>query len=205
METSKRAYAKGSLPGMLLPVSPSMLWAPADPCLHRRPSKITGVLGSISCHCSFPLGLGAPILFGPPRLESLFLPVLWKSYNQIPLVFKVRVSGDPQFLCLISRLRSSEPSQHWENFVIIVLQFVGHLPSRYGISFYHDCAIPTILLWFHICLWRWSIFLVGFSVLLSMVVQQLVANSQEEMSTCPSTPPSWTGRSSCPVFIIICF
>ena len=157
METSKRAYAKGSLPGMLLPVSLSMLWAPADPCLHRRPSKITGVLGSISCHCSFPLGLDAPILFGPPRLESLFLPVLWKSYNQIPLVFKVRVSGDPQFLCLISRLRNSEPSQHWENFVIIVLQFVGHLPSRYGISFYHDCVLPTISLQLLLCLWTWGI------------------------------------------------
>ena len=158
MVTSKRAYAKGSLPGMLLPMSPSMWWAPADPCLHRRPSNITGALGSISSHCSFPLGLRAPFLFGPPRIESLFLPVLWKSCNQIPLVFKVRFSGDSQFLCLISRLRISEPSQHWEDFfVIIVLQFVGHPPSRYGIWFYHDCALPTISLQLLLCLWTWSI------------------------------------------------
>ena len=40
------------------------------------------------------------------------------------------------------------------------------------------------------------LFLVGSSVLLSMVVQQLVAVlvlSQEEMSARPSTPPSLTG------------
>ena len=39
------------------------------------------------------------------------------------------------------------------------------------------------------------LFLIGFSVLLSMIVQQLVAVLvllQEEMSTCPFTPPSWT-------------
>ena len=40
--------------------------------------------------------------------------------------------------------------------------------------FYHDLAFPTISLWFLLCLWKWSIFLVGSSFLLSMVVQQLV-------------------------------
>ena len=57
---------------------------------------------------------------------------------------------------------------------------------------------PTVLLWLLLCLWMWGIFLVGSSVLLSMVVQPLVAIlvlSQEEMSAHPSTLPSWT-RSS---------
>ena len=37
--TPKRVYAKGDLPGLMLPVPPSLCWAPADPCLHRRPSN----------------------------------------------------------------------------------------------------------------------------------------------------------------------
>ena len=60
--------------------------------------------------------------------KSLFPPVLWKFYNQIPLTFK---SGDSQSLCQSPRLRSLmcilEPSQQCENFFdIIVLQFLGH-------------------------------------------------------------------------------
>ena len=37
--TPKRVYAKGDLPGLMLPVPPSLCWAPADPCLHRGPSN----------------------------------------------------------------------------------------------------------------------------------------------------------------------
>ena len=32
------------------------------------------------------------------RLEALFSPVLWKSYNQIPLAFRVKLPGGPQSL-----------------------------------------------------------------------------------------------------------
>ena len=74
----------------------------------------------------------------PPRVESLFPPYLWKSCNQILLAFKVRFPGDSLSCYQTSRLGSltwgSEPSQQWENFCgIIVLQFVGHPPGRYGI------------------------------------------------------------------------
>ena len=98
-----------------------------------------------------------------PRLESLFSPVLWKSYNQILLAFKVRFPGDLQSLCQISRLGSltwsSEPSQQCKNFfAITVLQFVGHPSSRYGIWFYCDWTLPTFLLWLLLCLWTWGIF-----------------------------------------------
>ena len=60
--------------------------------------------------------------------ESLF-PVLWKFYNEIPLVFKVKFPGGSQSLCWILRLgnllQALELLKQCENFfVIIVLQFV---------------------------------------------------------------------------------
>ena len=82
------------------------------------------------------------------RLESLFAPVVWKSYNQIPLVFKVRFPGDSQSLCQIPRLGSltwaSEPSPQWENvFGIIVLQFV--VTNFMGIGFDFIVMAPLLL------------------------------------------------------------
>ena len=99
----------------------------------------------------------------PPRVESLFLPVLSESYNQIPLVFKVWFSGNSSSCCRTPRLGSltwgSEPSLQWVDFCgIIVLQFVSHPPSGYGIWFYCDCTPPTISLWLLLCLWMWGIF-----------------------------------------------
>ena len=88
MANSEWVYAKGDLPGLLLPVP--------HPCGERLLTHtstgglptLVGSFGSVSCgdgHHSFPLGLGAIIFcLCPPRLESLFLPVLQKSYNQIP-------------------------------------------------------------------------------------------------------------------------
>ena len=44
------------------------------------------------------VGLDAcKILFCPPRVESLFFPIVWKFYNQIPLVFRFLV--DSRSLC----------------------------------------------------------------------------------------------------------
>ena len=85
------------------------------------------------------LGLGAhKILFVSSKSGVSLYSVLWKSNNQIPLVFKVRFPGDSQTLCQIPRLGSlmwgSQLSKQWENFFgIIVLQFVSHLPGRYGV------------------------------------------------------------------------
>ena len=86
--------------------------------------------------------------------------------------------------------------QQCENFFgTFVLQFAGHLPGGYGISFYHGCGPPTVSLRFLLCPWTWAMFfLVGSNILLSMGVQQLVViwvHLQEEMSTSPSTLPSW--------------
>ena len=94
----------------------------------------------------------------PPRVESLFPPVLSKSCNQIPLALKVWFSGKSSSNCWAPRLGSltwgSEPSFQWVDCCgIIVLQFVSHPPSGYRIWFYCDCAPPTISLWPLLCLW----------------------------------------------------
>ena len=45
MVTPRRAYAKGDLSWLLLPVLQSQWWAPANPHLHRRPSSTSRGLG----------------------------------------------------------------------------------------------------------------------------------------------------------------
>ena len=99
----------------------------------------------------------------PPRVESLFPPVLLKSCNQIPLAFKVWFFGNSYSFCCTPRLGNltwgSEPSLQWVDLCgIIVLQFVSHPPSGYGIRFYCDCTPPTISLQLLLCLWMWDIF-----------------------------------------------
>ena len=136
MVNSKRAYAKENLP-----VPPSR----GEPLLAHTstegPPTLAGDFDSVSCGVTAPLLwvlMRAKFCLSPPSLESLFLPVLWESCNQIPLALKVRFSVDPQSLGQIARLGSlmwsSEPSQQcWNFFGISVLQCVGHLCSGYGI------------------------------------------------------------------------
>ena len=156
--TSKRAYTKAGLPGLLLSVSHpyrETLWA------HISNRSNTSKYSSI----------------GSLLLSSLFW---WMQYfvcalqdwslcfpqfcNQILLAFKVRFPWNSQSLCGISKVGSltwgSEPSQWWEIFFcIIVLQFVGHTPSGYEIWFYHHCVPPTILLQLILCRWTWDMFI----------------------------------------------
>ena len=135
----------------------------------------------------------------PPRVESLFPPVLSKSWNQIPLYFKVWFSRNSSSHCWTPRLGSltwgSVPSLQWVDFCgISVLQSVSHPRSSYGIWFCSDCAPPTVSLWLLLCLWMWGIFLVSSSVFLLMTVQQVVVIlvfSQEGVRARPFTPPSW--------------
>ena len=106
----------------------------------------------------------------PPRVESPFPLVLSKSYNQIPLAFKVWFSRNSSSRCRTPRLGSltwsSEPLLQWVDFCgVSVLQFVSHPPSNYGIWFYCDCNPPTISLWVPLCLWMWGIFFGEFQCL----------------------------------------
>ena len=134
----------------------------------------------------------------PPRVECLFPLVLLKSCSQIPLGFKVWFSRNSSPCCWTPRLGSLkwgwEPSLQWVGFCgIIVLQFVSHPPSSYGIWFYCDCTTPTVLLWLLLCLWTWGMFFGEFQCLpvddCSAVVIPVL--SQEKVSTRPSTLPSW--------------
>lgn len=145
----------------------------------------------------------------PPRVKFLFPLVLWgKSCSQIPLAMKAGFSRNSS-CCQSPRLGGPvwglEPSLQWENFCSrIIFQFVGIPPGRYGIWFCHDCALPTVWLWFFLCLSCRVSFLVGFSVFVSMVVQQLVVIlvlSQEGVSPCPSAPPFWVNLPK----IYLCF
>ena len=74
------------------------------------------------------------------------------------------------------------PSKHLWRVWGLILHTVGPLlPSRWSCSFVLGCGV---------C------FLVGSNILLSIVVQQLVASlvfSQEKISTCPFTLPPWSG------------
>ena len=161
MADSWRAQAKEYLPELLLPASVSPQWATVTPRLYRRPSNTSReVWFSLpQGHCSFPcVPMRTPLCVCPPRVESLFPPVLSKSCNQIPLALKVWFSGKSSSNCWAPRLGSltwgSEPSFQWVDCCgIIVLQFVSHPPSGYRIWFYCDCAPPTISLWPLLCLW----------------------------------------------------
>ena len=106
----------------------------------------------------------------PPRVESLFSPVLSKACNQFPLGFKVWFSRKSSSCCQTPRLGSvmggPEPSLQWVDFCgISVRQSVSHPPTIYGIWFYCDCASPTVSLWLLLCLWMWGIFFGEFQCL----------------------------------------
>ena len=135
----------------------------------------------------------------PPRVDSLFPPVLSKSCSQFPLGLKIWFSRNSSSHCWTPRLGSltwgSEPSLQWVNFCgISVGQSVSHPPTNYGIWFYCDCAPPTVSLWLLLVFGCGVSFLVSSSVFLLMIVQQLVVIlvlSQEGVRACPCTPPSW--------------
>ena len=120
----KRIYTKGDCP-----VLPTLLThAPTGDPPTGDPPTLAGSFGSGSCGVTAPLlwvWVHAEFRLCPPRLESLFPPVLWKSCHQILLAFRVRFLGDSQSLSWILRLESlmwgSESSQQWENFVGIIV------------------------------------------------------------------------------------
>ena len=102
---------------------------------------LAGVFGSVSYGVTAPFPwvlVHTRFCVCPPGVESLFPPVLWKSCSQIPLAFKARFSEDFQSCCRTTSLGSltwgSETSLQWENICrLIIIQFGGRLPSRYGI------------------------------------------------------------------------
>ena len=171
------------------------------PALTGAPPTLAGSSGWVSCGVTAPpfcVLMHTKFCLCPPRLESLVPSVLWKACDQIPLALKARFPGDSQSLCWIPRLG-------FRTFVI-----VGELLWCYCSPV---CGSPTWQVWDLILLWlRPSyclaaasslsldvgyLFLVGSNILLSIVVQQVIAILvllPEEISTHPSTLPSWAGR-----------
>ena len=137
------------------------------------PPTLAGRSGSVSYGVTAPspwVLMRTLLCLCPPRVESLFFPVLLKCCNQIPLAFKVWFFGNSSSRCWTPRLGSltwgSEPFLQWVYFCgIIILQLVSHPPSGYGIWFYCNCAPPTISLWLLLCLWMWGIFFGEFQCL----------------------------------------
>ena len=125
---------------------------------------------------------------GSPIIKSC-----WPQ-DQIPWRFPVPLS-DPQAGKLDVGFRTFTAVQDFVG--IIVLQSVGHPPGGYGIWFYYDCTLLPCHYSFLFVFGHGVSFLVGSGILLSTVVQQLVAILVllQEMSKHPSTLPSWT-RSS---------
>ena len=72
-----------------------------------------------------------------------------------------------------------------------------------------DFTPPSVLLGLLLYTESWGIFfLVGSNILLSMVVQRLVAVlefSQEKISECPSTPPSYNTRCKLIIARLLCY
>ena len=191
MANSKRVHTKVYLPMQLLLV-PLYLWlVPADLPLHRRPPPTLAMwfwFSFLWCHYSFALGLGVhKILFAPSktrvcfpqsygsliiksclasRSDSLGLPFVgpfvrspgWESCHGVQ---NLHNSGKTSLVVLFSRLLVTQP-------VGIEFDFVVNLLLLPSLSLDMGC-----LFWVHS------------NVLLSMIVQQLVAILvllQEEMS-----------------------
>ena len=193
-----------------MPRSTSQNFCWQCPCPHSEPQPpptsagdpptLAGMSGSVSCGVTAP----SPFLMHtvlcvcPPRVKSLFPPVLSKSCNQITVTFEVWFSENSPSCCHTPRLGSltwaSETSLQCVDFCgIIVLQFVSHPPSGHGIWFYCGCA-PLLSHCGFFFVFGWGVsFFMSSSVFLLMIVQQLVVIpvlSQEGVSARPSTPLS---------------
>ena len=197
MATSKTVYMKGAFQECYCRCP-----HPCDePLLTLASTGDPAILasGSVSCGVTAPfLWVLVPTDFVCALQDwSLFHPVLWNSCNQIPLAFKVRFPRGPQSLCQIPRLGSlmwgSEPSQQWEDFFGILCSslWVTHTAGKGSDLVVIVPSYPLIAA-SSLSLEAGYLFLMGSSILLWMVVQQIVVIlvlSQKERSAYPSTPP----------------
>ena len=105
------------------------------------PPGLAGRSGSASC------GITAPFIWVlmhtgfclccPPRVESLFSPVLWKSCKHIPLTFKVKIPW--RFPVLLPDPQAGKPDMG-----LRTLTTVGKFLRYYRSP---DCGLPTRCVW----------------------------------------------------------
>ena len=154
------------LPGLLLPVSPSMCQPLLTHASTGDPPTLAGSFGSVSCGVTdpFPWILEhTRFCLCTPRVESLFPPVLWKFCNQIWLVFTVRFPGDSQ--SLLPNPQSEKSDLGLRTFTTVG-EFCYYCSPRLcithlvGMGFDFIVIAPYChLFWILLCLWRWHIFL----------------------------------------------
>ena len=154
-------------------------------------------------HCRLPLDPGAhSVLFVLSNVGSLLSPDLWKSCSQSPLAFKVRLTEDMYSVPLLDPQTGKPDVGSLRTFTT-----VGELPwilfssflwvAHTGTMGFYFIVIPpppAFSLQFLLCLWTDGVFFcvcVHSRILLSIVVQQLVANSGiSQMCTHASNVPS---------------
>ena len=199
MVTSKSTHAKGDLPRMLLPM-PHPCGEPLP--IHTftgDPPTLAGNFGSVVCGVTAPflwVLVNAKFCWCCPRLESLFLPVLWKSYCQTVLLSRSDSLGIP------SPFVRSPGWEGWcgvQNFynsgrTSVVLLFSSLWVTDTGFDFI--LIVPLLLS-------HWGFFVFGpkasffgefqYSPFDGCSAVAMLVLWQEKMSACTSSPPSWTG------------
>ena len=202
--TSRRSYSKVPLPGLLLLVPPSR----SKPLLIHtsigNPPTLAGRFGSVSCGVTAPFPwvlVHARFCLCLPTVESVSPnpeEVLWSNptghQSRIPWGFPVTLSD----------LQAEQPDMGLRTFTTVgeLLWYYCSLVCGSPTQWFWVLILLRLCISYHpivgssLCLNMGYLLFVGSSVLLSMVVQQLVAIlvfSQEEMRAHPSTLPSWTG------------
>ena len=177
-----------------------------SPCRPTPPQEtlptLAGRFGSVPCGV-IPLGLGVhKILFVPSKTGVCFPQSCGTPIIKSHWLSRSDLLGIPSPFIRFPRLGSLtwswESSQQWENFCSnIVLKFCGSPIWRvWDLILRWLCLSSHLSLASFLSLDMGYLFLVGLSIVLSMVVEQLVVILvllQEEMRTCPSIAPSWTG------------
>ena len=143
----QEVYSKGELAVPRPCGKPLMTYASTE-----GPPTLAGIFVSVSCGVTallsvswwmqnFVCGLRGWSLYFPQSSGSSIIKSCWLSRpNSVGIHSPFAGSSGWEAW-------SSQPSQQWENFFgIIVLQWVGHPPGRYGAWFYGDCTSPTISL-----------------------------------------------------------
>ena len=181
------------------------------------PPTLAGSFASVVC------GVMAPFFWVlvctrfclcPPRLESLFPPVMWESYSQILLAATSRFLGDSQSICWILSLESltwdSELSQQCIICLVILFSslWVTHLagmgfdfiivmtllPSRWGF-FVFERRICFIDGFQHCLVNVCSTASCGFGVLAGegecMSVYSVILNQKSNLSWCEHGGRDW--------------
>ena len=146
MADSGRAHTKEYFPELLLPVSLSPRWATATPASAGDPPTLAGRSGSVCCGVTAPSSwvlMCTLLCVCPPRVESLFPPVLLKSCNQILLAFHVWFSGNSSSHCQIPQIGKPD----------VVLRTFTPVGGLLWYNCSPVCEWPTQRLWDLILLW----------------------------------------------------